>query len=50
MHLLEQIGDKAQVKAHFGLFGDSDNLDEVRGLRQTYHRLRIYFGRTRWNS
>jgi hypothetical protein len=30
---MELIGDKAQVEARFGLFGDSANLDEVRGLR-----------------
>jgi hypothetical protein len=47
MHLLELLGDKAQVEAHFGIFGDSGNLDEVRGLRQTYHRLENHFGRTR---
>jgi hypothetical protein len=35
------LGDKAQVEAHFALFGDSDNLDaiQVNGLPQTYHRL-----------
>jgi hypothetical protein len=44
--------DEAQVEARFGPFGDSANL-EVRlllDLRQTYHRLRIHFGRTRWYS
>jgi hypothetical protein len=30
---MELIGDKAQVEARFGPFGDSANLDEVRGLR-----------------
>jgi hypothetical protein len=46
------LGDEAQVKAHFGLFGDSANLDtrQVYGLPQTYHRLGNLFGRTRWNS
>jgi hypothetical protein len=44
------LGDKAQVEARFGLFGDSAILDaKVHGLRQTYHRLENYFGRTRWN-
>ena len=35
------LGDEAQVKACFGLFGDSANLDarEVHGLRRTYHKL-----------
>jgi hypothetical protein len=46
MHLLELLGDEAQVEARFGLFGDSGNLDEVRSLRQTYHRLKNYFGCT----
>ena len=34
------LGDEAQVKAVFGPFGDSDNLDArwVHGLRQTYHK------------
>jgi hypothetical protein len=31
------------VEARFGPFGDSANLDEVRGLRRTYHRLRKSF-------
>jgi hypothetical protein len=42
---MELLGDEAQVEARFGLFGDSANLDEVHGLRQTYHRLRNRFGR-----
>jgi hypothetical protein len=35
------LGDKAQVEAHFGLFGDGANLDarQVHSLGQTYHRL-----------
>jgi hypothetical protein len=43
------LGDKAQVEAHFGSFGDSANLDArlVHGLRRTYHRLRNYFGHCR---
>ena len=34
------LGDEAQVKALFGPFGDSDNLDarRVHGLRQTYNK------------
>jgi hypothetical protein len=44
--------DKAQAKAHFGPVGDSPNFDArwVHGLRLTYHRLKNYFGHTRWNS
>jgi hypothetical protein len=33
MHRMELLGDKAQLEARFGSFGDSANLDEVRGLR-----------------
>ena len=45
-------GDEAQLKDHFGPFGDSGNIDArwVHGLRRTYHTLRNHFGRTRWNS
>ena len=41
--------EEAQVKARFGMFGDSANLDErlVYGLHGTYHILRNQFGRTR---
>jgi hypothetical protein len=42
---MELLGNKAQVEACFGPFGDSANLDEVHGLRQTYHRLRNQIGR-----
>jgi hypothetical protein len=43
------LGDKAQVKARFGLFGYSATLDAilVHGLLQTYHRLGNSIGRTR---
>jgi hypothetical protein len=46
------LDDKAQVKARFGLFGDSANLGarSVHCLPRTYHRLRNHFGHTRWNS
>ena len=46
------LGDEAQLKAHFGPFGDSGNINArwVHGLRRTYHGLRNHFGRTRWNS
>jgi hypothetical protein len=47
---MELLGDKAQVEARFGPFGDSANLDESHGLHQTSHRLRNHFGRTRWNT
>jgi hypothetical protein len=47
---MELLGDEAQLEAHFGPFGDSANLDEVHGLRRTYHRLRNHLGCTRWNS
>ena len=49
---MELLGDKAQVEARFGPFGDIVNLDArwVHGLRRMYHRLRNCFGRTRWNS
>ena len=43
-----QLGDEAQMEAHFGPFEDSANLD-VRlehGLRRTYHRLRNCLGHT----
>jgi hypothetical protein len=30
---MELLGDEAQLKAYFGLFGDSANLDKVHGLR-----------------
>jgi hypothetical protein len=43
---MELLCDKAQVEARFGPFGDSANLDEVRGLRRTYHRLGNHSGRT----
>jgi hypothetical protein len=36
---MEVLGDEAQVEARFGPFGDSAHLDEVHGLRRTYHRL-----------
>ena len=43
------LGEEAQVKARFGLFGDSANLDEIKvyGLHGMYHILRNQFGRTR---
>ena len=46
------LGDEAQLKDHFGPFGDSGNIDArwVHGLRRTYHRLGNRFGHTRWKS
>ena len=43
------LGVEAQLQAHFGLFGDSANLDarSAHGLRQMYHKLRNRFGPTR---
>jgi hypothetical protein len=48
-HSMGLLGDKAQVKARFGLFGYSATLDAilVHGLLQTYHRLGNSIGRTR---
>ena len=42
------LGDKAQLEACFGPFGDSANLDArwVHGLRRMYHRHGNRFGRT----
>jgi hypothetical protein len=52
MHPMVLLGDKAQVETRFGLFVDYANLDTqyMHGLRQTYHRLKNHFERTRWNS
>jgi hypothetical protein len=46
---IELLGDVHQVESYFGTFGDSVIIGArlVHGLRQTYHRLRNYFGRTR---
>jgi hypothetical protein len=46
------LREEAQVEACFVPFGDRANLDvrKLLSLRQTYHRLRNYFGRTRRNS
>jgi hypothetical protein len=41
---MEFLGDEAQLEARFGPFEDSANLDEVHGLRRTYHRLGNRFG------
>jgi hypothetical protein len=44
---MELLGDEAQVETRFGPFVDSANLDEVHGLRRTYHWLRNWFRRIR---
>ena len=45
-------GDKAQVEARFGMFGDCANLDArlVHSLPRRFHRLRNRFGCTQWYS
>ena len=42
------LGQGAQVKARFGMFGDSANLDArlMHGLHGTYDMLRNQLGRT----
>jgi hypothetical protein len=49
MHPMVLLGDEAQVKTHFGPFGDSANLDAryLHGLCRTYNRLGNRFTRTR---
>ena len=46
---MELVGDVGHVESHFFLFGDSVGVGArwVHCLRQTYHRLRNHFGRTR---
>jgi hypothetical protein len=46
---MELLGDVGHVESCFGTFGDSVSVRArfVRGLRQTYHRLRNHFPRTR---
>jgi hypothetical protein len=46
------LGDKAQVEARFGLFGDNATLDArlAQGLHRTYRRLGNSIEGTRWNS
>jgi hypothetical protein len=45
---MELLGDVGHVESRFGPFGYSVSVRarKVRGLRQTYHRLRNRFGRT----
>ena len=44
--------DVGHVESLFFLFGDNVSVGArlVHSLRQTYHRLRNHFERTRWNS
>jgi hypothetical protein len=51
-HPMDLLGDVSQVESHLSPFGDSVSVSarQVHGLRQTYHRLRNHFGRTRWYS
>jgi hypothetical protein len=46
------LGDVGNVKSRFGSFGDSVSVGArwEQGLRRTYHKLRNYFGHTRWYS
>jgi hypothetical protein len=48
MHSMGLVGDKAQMEAQFGPFGDSATLDalSVHGLHQTYRRLLNSIGGT----
>jgi hypothetical protein len=47
---MELLGDVAHVESRFFPFRDGVSIRAryVHGLRQTYHRLRNFFGRTRW--
>jgi len=49
---MQLLDDVCHMKSHFGLFGDSVSFDAIylRGLCLMHHRLRNYFGRTRWYS
>jgi hypothetical protein len=58
MHLMELLGDVGQVESCIGPFGHNVSVGarlsvgarQVHGLRQKHHRLRNYFGCTRWYS
>jgi hypothetical protein len=52
MHPMDLLGDIGYVESHFNPFGDSSTVSArwVHFLRQTYHRHRNRFGRTRWYS
>jgi hypothetical protein len=49
---MELLGDVGHVESCFGLFVDGVSVGAryVHGLRQTNHRLRNRFERTRWYS
>jgi hypothetical protein len=49
---MKLLGDVDHVESHFSLFGDSVRVSArwVHGLHQMYHRLKNYFGCTRWQS
>jgi hypothetical protein len=49
---MELLGDLGYLESLFGLFGDGVSVGARlrNGLRQTYHRLRIRFGRAQWYS
>jgi hypothetical protein len=49
---MELPSDVGLVESRFGPFGDSVSVGarQVHNMRQTYHRLRNHFGRTRWYS
>jgi hypothetical protein len=52
MHPIELLGDVSHVESYLFLIGDSVSVVTrlVHRLRQTYHRLRNHFGRSRWYS
>ena len=52
MHVMELPGDVGHMESCFGPFGDSVTVcvRSEHGLRQTCHRLKNHFGRTRWYS
>ena len=52
MQPMELLGDLVHVEPCFDPFGDSVSVgaSEVHGLRKTYYRPSIRFGRTRWYS
>jgi hypothetical protein len=46
------LGDEALVDAQYDLFRDRAHLNArlLLDLRRSYHKLKNYFGCTRWNS
>jgi hypothetical protein len=52
MQLMELLGHMGHLESHFGPIRDSFSVIAryMRGLHQTYHRLRNHFGCTRWYS